>query len=894
MSKRIYFALVGAMFLGSVAEGYRWSRTGDINDIRQGFASAMFTEGRILLFGGYLPSPLGYPTKYEVFDPSTGIWTQEVSPDSGDHPMALLLPNGKVITWAGNNYYDLYNPQNSTWQVAFSAPSYWWPRCCATLLNNQKALMVYTGSAARLYNCWNNSLETINGPNGARKQASAEVLLPDGKVLLAGGINNGTQCEIFDPTNNTWSYTGPFNNNRYKQVMVLLPAPWNKVLAAGSQDGTTTCELYNIGAGTWAITGAMNYSHKTPGMVLLPNGKPLIVGGRGAGSHKKCELFDPNNNTWQETDTTMYPKNHFNLGILYTGKVLAIGTVVDDWTMSKECEIYDPSIGRWIDRTTLLQARRAHTVTILPIIHTTNCSTTVLVVGGETSSGVTRTCELYNYRSYESSNTGLLNTARAYHTATLLPSTNVFVTGGKITGGAATASCELFNMGTEQWSPAATLGTARFDQTATLLKDSRILVTGGEGGGYLGSCEIYNGTSWAGTGNMNTARARHCAVLLFDGRVMVIGGETSAGVPTAACEIWNGTSWSQTTQMNTARSLHTAILLQNGKILVIGGRTTGGAATASCEVYNPANNSWQVESNLNVARYAHNATLLYSGLVFVSGGYNGTYIGDCEIWDPAAELNVGTGRHSWKVHTTFGGRAYHASVLIPSDKPYIVAIGGYNGGYLNNIQEYDVGLDYQQAWQSTITSHKAVTSISDPMTVAGTLFRGVSEADGGNYSHIVSSDHPIMSLVRAGGGNWQGNGGGDLMYMPYSDNWNATGTIIHPSSPAQGYYKIWAIVNGIPTKWYGDCVNVEEENSKQGYFVPTVFPSPSMGSVMFNLGNIKGNTNITIYDCTGRIVRSITATPGTNEVKLSELKTGIYFYRIENRTDACKGKFVVL
>ena len=59
--------------------------------------------------------------------------------------------------------------------------------------------------------------------------------------------------------------------------------------------------------------------------------------------------------------------------------------------------------------------------------------------------------------------TGGLNTARQNHTATLLPSGNVLVTGGA--GGG--SSAELYDPATSTWTATGSLGTARNRQTAT-------------------------------------------------------------------------------------------------------------------------------------------------------------------------------------------------------------------------------------------------------------------------------------------------------------------------------------------------------------------------------------------------------------------------------------------
>jgi N-acetylneuraminic acid mutarotase len=747
---------------------------------------------------------------------------------------------------------------------------------------------------------------SIIGPAYARYYKGIEATLPNGRVLAVGGSYFGignSICEIYDPDSETWELTDSLNIGRSGGVGMLLPPPWSEVLVAG---GGKTCELYHPGAGTWTMTGPMNESRAVGAMALLPSGEVLITGGGG----KTCELYNPTAKTWKMTDAMEFSREHHAVVILPTGKILAAGeyAALDPGP----CEIYDPSDGAWETKPSLIWARGAHTVTPLPIIPTRNCSTNVLITGGEDSNGAIKYCELYNYSLEKVSRTGSLSERRTHHTAVLLPSGKVLVAGGKNTS--AHKSCELYDVGAETWSNTENMSEARFDHTATLLKNGKVLVTGGKNGRFLNSCEVYNPgvSTWSGTDAMSTPKAYHTAVLLLDGKVLVIGGETSTGV-TDSCEIWNGSNWLPANPLSTARCLHTATLLQSGKVLVMGGKDSGGNALASCEIYDPITSNWAAEADLNEARYLHNSTLLYSGLVLVTGGQRGTgYLSSCEIWDPAAELDGATNTHKWKTTAPLAlARAYHSSVLIPDTMPFVLAIGG--GGNINSVEQYDAGLGYRQIWQSEITNYPAVTHISPSMNIGGSLFRGVSEADGGNYCHIVSNDHPIISLVRVGGGNWQGNGGGEILHMPLSSSWDTAHTIVHPEiTDFQGYYRLWSIVNGIPCKWYKECppYGAEEKTGirqkAEGISV-SVYPNPATTktSIKFRVQSSElKDSRLTIHNLSGRLIRSLpitdNRTPNTEvtwdgrDNRGKKVNSGIYFYSIKHEISEDRGKFVIL
>jgi hypothetical protein len=78
-------------------------------------------------------------------------------------------------------------------------------------------------------------------------------LLPNGKVLMAGGFNATelASAELYDPASGTWAVTGSLNNARFIHTATLLPN--GKVLVAGGFGSNgfpiASAELYDSGLG---------------------------------------------------------------------------------------------------------------------------------------------------------------------------------------------------------------------------------------------------------------------------------------------------------------------------------------------------------------------------------------------------------------------------------------------------------------------------------------------------------------------------------------------------------------------------------------------------------------------------------------------------------------------
>jgi N-acetylneuraminic acid mutarotase len=299
----------------------------------------------------------------------------------------------------------------------------------------------------------------------------------------------------------------------------------------------------------------------------------------------------------------------------------------------------------WTYTGSLNSARYFHTATLLP-------NGKVLVAAGATNTSnpfnfiVLDTAELYDAGTGTWTTTGRLGTARYLHTATLLPTGKVLVAGGDYTNLAVTNSAELYDPATGTWSPTGNLNIARSWYAATLLANGKVLVAGGFNDlGILDSAELYDPATaqWTLTGKLNVARYGQTATLLRDGKVLIAGGTDDGDLAStlASAELYDPATgnWSVTGSLNASRIFHTATMLPNGKVLVAGGYKWPPVSLRSAELYDPATRTWSVTGNLNAARDAHSATLLPNGKVLVAGGED--WNGACSpLCPPPLNLNA--------------------------------------------------------------------------------------------------------------------------------------------------------------------------------------------------------------------------------------------------------------
>jgi hypothetical protein len=183
---------------------------------------------------------------------------------------------------------------------------------------------------------------------GTSRDYHTATLLTDGRVLIAGGFtipttmfaNLVTSTETYDSHTGVFSATGPLKIGRDFPTATLLP-DGRVLLAGGATD--KSAESYDSTAGTFATAGTMTASRNEHTASLLPSGRVLLAGGYDDGHRQlaSAELFDPASGAFTATASLATARSGHTATLLQDGRVLLAGGIGADGTVAS-AELYRP------------------------------------------------------------------------------------------------------------------------------------------------------------------------------------------------------------------------------------------------------------------------------------------------------------------------------------------------------------------------------------------------------------------------------------------------------------------------------------------------------------------------------------------------------------------------
>ena len=249
-------------------------------------------NGTVMVTGGY--DEYGDHNRLvEIYNPSTRTWSVKQAQSGGStytvgstatsgcsgagddsysraapnlflYPRMHLMPSGNIVVAGMLDDIRLWNASSGSWStLGTSSPVYRHYGTSVLLpLENTSSergrILIAGGSPTSAdpattrvqildFNEGNPQVRTVDSLQYGRKYP-APVILPDGKVVLFGGVSQGTQVnyrnvpEMFDPVSEQWTSLASASVRRtYHQVAILLPD--GRVWNAGSTPTRSTWEL---------------------------------------------------------------------------------------------------------------------------------------------------------------------------------------------------------------------------------------------------------------------------------------------------------------------------------------------------------------------------------------------------------------------------------------------------------------------------------------------------------------------------------------------------------------------------------------------------------------------------------------------------------------------------
>ena len=280
------------------------------------FTATTLLDGRVLVVGGTDLSGLTESMDAELYDPTTGTFTQTGQPLNATwYHTATRLEDGRVLIIGGEApdlgpgvATQLYDPAAGRFTRGPSMPLTASPDI-ALLLTDGRVLVVGqrvlpdgsggADGAAELYAPASGAFSPTGAPV-SRADTVVGTVLADGRVCIAaGGL-----IQIYDPATGKFTRAGTlaFTATRPQGATALGNG---RVLITYLNDNARTywAQVFNPATGKSVVTGRMVESRTMYTTTLLLDGRVLIAGSAlNYRNHNVGELFDPRTNTFLGTD----------------------------------------------------------------------------------------------------------------------------------------------------------------------------------------------------------------------------------------------------------------------------------------------------------------------------------------------------------------------------------------------------------------------------------------------------------------------------------------------------------------------------------------------------------------------------------------------------------------
>ena len=400
------------------------------------------------------------------------------------NPYAIYAKMTRARLYPCGWFYCIFALQIVSWSGSYASPSIHDNQPAAQPSIAVKAGVLLTGGIgmvhaptgespavldwAEIFNT-NKRLFLPVGQMTTRRNRHTAVLMPDGQVLILGGVDAVlipmipffgpampwvlSSTEVFDPVAGRFGVSASMHAARDEPTATLLSN--GKVLIVGG--GIDAAELYDSTTESFSRIGtnsvfSSRYEHTA---TLLRSGKVLLAGGGDA----QAALFEPSDNQFITTGAMSSNRVYDTATLLADGKVLiAGGCPYAHGPAFSSSEIYDPGSGKFTLGPAMIEARAGHAATLLD-------DGRVLITGGSSDN----LAEIYDPEVNAFYPAAMMSDSRRGHSATVLPDGQVLIAGGLDQSYKPLTTAQLYDPASGQFLPPIEMTEARAGQTATLV-----------------------------------------------------------------------------------------------------------------------------------------------------------------------------------------------------------------------------------------------------------------------------------------------------------------------------------------------------------------------------------------------------------------------------------------
>jgi len=548
-------------------------------------------------------------------------------------------------------------------------------------------------------------------PGWSARYSHSSVVMPDGSIILMGGMTGSLMNDVWRSTDNgtTWTEMPPsarWSARAHHSTVVLSDG--SIVFMGGTESGAYLNDVWRStdNGMTWTeMTPSAGWSPRAAhSSVVLPDGSIVLMGGLDASGNR--------NDVWRSTDkgttwTMMTPsarwsaRQAFSIVVMPDGRIVLMGGSLS--VSSFENDVWQS----WDNGATWTEiphdgwsARCYHTSVAMP-------DGSIVLVGG--GSNISDKNDVWRFQSAGSS---AQNPSHSYTRQGIYQvSLQVYNTDGY-------NSTRKAGYITVNGPPAPVTnftGAPKAGYAPLTVSFTDLSTNSPTGWAWYFGDETYSASWTQMTPNAEwLPRRALSSVVMPDGSIVLMGGDIGSGRKN---DVWrstdNGVSW---TQVNNSagwlgRFGHTSVVTPNGSIVLMGG-DIGLVNGFENDVWRSTDNgaSWtQVTSSARWSgRYGHTSVIMPDGSIVLMGGYSDGFFKN-DVW---RLTNYGV---TWTQMTASAGwsaRSFQSSIVAP-DGSIVVMGGRYPTGEMNDVWR---SKDYGTTW-TQVTNNAEWTARSFQSTV---------------------------------------------------------------------------------------------------------------------------------------------------------------------------------